>query len=387
MGRIKKIPALVTMAIVICVAMANAQVADTIKKSSPKPLKNLQVEARWTGGFVMAHRPTVVYVQRQHIQGFEATLSKPLNGKQPWHTFYPRATYGVTSHHSNLGYNEVLGKAYGAYAFLRFNVWGHKGARLRFSIGEGIVWITKPFDKEQNHKNITIGSHINALINLQLTYEQRITKNIFINAGIGLTHYSNGAFTTPNLGLNMPSVSLGATYKFYPEPIEKKYQRNEFTRSRRIIPSFILNIGGKQIYPPDGKRYGVFTLMANFLYPIGIKSGLLLSIDVFNDRSQAAILRHNNPNTQLSYFKTVRPGIAIGHDLWLGRMSFVFQAGVYPYTYYKGDGLIYSRLGLRYLFGKHLLANITLKTHFAKADNVEFGLGYSFGWPRVVRLL
>lgn len=378
---------MVTMAIVMCVAIAQAQVVDTAKKSPPNILTNLQLEARWTGGFVMAHRPTVVYLQRKHIQGFEVTLAKPLSGNQPWHTFYPRAVLGVTFQHSNLGYDDVLGKAYGAYAFLRFNVWGKKGARLRFSIGEGLVYITKPFDKLENHKNVTIGSHVNALINMQLTYEQRITKNIFLNAGIGFTHYSNGAFTTPNLGLNMPSVSLGATYKFYPEPVEKKYQKNEFTRSRRIIPSFILCAGGKQIYPPDGKRYGTYTFMANFLYPIGIKSGLLLTLDVFNDRSIAAIIEYNNPGTRLNYFQTFRPGIAIGHDLWLGRMSFVFQAGVYPYTYYKGDGRIYSRIGLRYLFGKHLLANITLKTHFAKADNVEFGLGYSFGWPRVVKLL
>jgi hypothetical protein len=65
-------------------------------------------------------------------------------------------------------------------------------------------------------------------------------------------------------------------------------------------------------------------------------------------------------------------------------LSFLFQAGVYPYTRYKDDGIIYSRLGLRYLFGKHILANITLKTHFAKADNIEFGLGYTFGRQRIV---
>lgn len=379
---------LAAIAIVACALFSSAQTqTDTTKKLPPKWLKNLQVEARWNGGFVMAHRPVMVYLQRKHLQGFEVSFSKTLNGKQPCHAFYRNATTGVTFQHFNLGNNAELGSSYGLYAFMRFNWWGRKGSRLFFTMGDGLVYLNKTFDKTTNHKNVAIGSHLNALINFQLLYEQRITKNIFLSAGVGLTHYSNGAFTTPNLGLNMPSVSLGAAYRFYPEKVEPVCQRNEFTRGKYIIPSFILAFGGKQIYPPDGKRYSVMTFMANFLYPIGIKSGLVLTLDVFNDRSLPAIMRTDDSNVKLNYFSTVRPGIAFGHDLWLGRLSFLFQAGVYPYTRYKDDGIIYSRLGLRYLFGKHILANITLKTHFAKADNIEFGIGYTFGRQRILRLL
>lgn len=376
------------MAIVACTLFSSAQTTvDTTKKLPPKWLKNLQAEARWSGGFIMAHRPVVVYLQRKHIQGFEVSFSKCLSGKQPCHAFYRNAVTGVTFQYNNLGYADVLGNAFGAYAFMRFNWVGHKGSRLYFNMGDGLVWVTKTFDKTTNHKNVTIGSHLNALINFQLLYEQRVTKNFFLTAGVGLTHYSNGAFTTPNLGLNMPSVSLGAAYRFYPDKVEPVCKREEFERGRHIIPSFILAVGGKQIYPPNGQRYGVFTFMANFLYPIGIKSGLLLTVDVFNDRSIPANMKRTDANVKLNYFSTFRPGIAFGHDLWLGRLSFVFQAGVYPYTKYKGDGIIYSRLGLRYLIGKHLLANITLKTHFAKADNIEFGLGYCLGRQRILKRL
>jgi hypothetical protein len=99
-------------------------------------------------------------------------------------------------------------------------------------------------------------------------------------------------------------------------------------------------------------------------------------------------MHYTDPNVNPTYFQTVRPGIAFGYDLWLGKLTFLFQAGVYPYTYYKGDGRIYSRIGWRYRLPYGITANLTLKTHFAKADNIEFGIGYTlFNRHRVMRLL
>ena len=54
------------------------------------------------------------------------------------------------------------------------------------------------------------------------------------------------------------------------------------------------------------------------------------------------------------------------------------QTGVYFFTKAKDDGLIYSRVGLRAKVYKNLTASLTLKTHFFKADVIEWGVGYCF---------
>lgn len=373
--------------LVMVSAVLYAQKADTTRQHHPI-FTNLQLEAKWNGGFLWAHSPTVAYLQRQHTMGGEFSISKPISGQKHWHTFYEHNIVGLAYQHYYLGYNDVLGSANGLYLFSRFNLAGQKSTHLRFSLGTGITWLSKTFDKDENHKNVTIGSHLNALVNFQLLLDQRISRHLYFNAGLTLTHYSNGAFKTPNLGLNLPGVTAGLAYRMYPEPTPNRFQKSEFERAHGFIFSVVMAVGRKEIYPPNGKGYGVMTLSFNMVKPLGIKSGLILTFDLFNDRTIPAIIKRDNPATQLSYGQTIRPGIAFGYDLWLGNLNFIFQAGVYPYTYYKGDGKIYSRLGWRYRLPYGFMANLTLKTHFAKADNIEFGIGYVlFNKPRVLRLL
>lgn len=373
---------------ILCIVIGLGAKAQMLDSTRNKAFDNLQLEANWFGGFLWAHRPVVAYLQRSHTQAVELAISKPVSGLRPWHLFYKNSVVGISLMHYRLGYNDVLGNATGIYAFNRFNLVGNRGTHLRFSLGSGVGYFSKVFNKSDNHKNVTIGSHLNALINLQLLFEQCLTPRLFFNAGIGITHFSNGAFKTPNLGLNLPAVTAGLLYRFQPAPTINRYQRPEFDINKQFIYSVIATVGRKEIFPPDNRGYMVNGLMFNITKCVGYKSGLTLTFEVFNDRSIRALMHYADPNVNTTYFQTVRPGIAFGYDLWLGNLSFIFQAGVYPYTYYKGDGRIYSRLGWRYRLPYGITANLTLKTHFAKADNIEFGIGYTlFNRQRVMRLL
>jgi hypothetical protein len=53
----------------------------------------------------------------------------------------------------------------------------------------------------------------------------------------------------------------------------------------------------------------------------------------------------------------------------------LFENGYYLYNRYKDDGNIYSRLCLRYHFSDRYFAVLNLKSHFAKADYWEYGIG------------
>ena len=53
----------------------------------------------------------------------------------------------------------------------------------------------------------------------------------------------------------------------------------------------------------------------------------------------------------------------------------MFNMGHYLYNGWKDDGNIYHRICLNYYFEK-LFICLNLKTHYARADMVELGVGY-----------
>ena len=66
--------------------------------------------------------------------------------------------------------------------------------------------VEKTFDIQHNFQSLAIGSHLNANVILRFEKEINIHKSQSLNFGIGLNHLSNGAFKTPNLGLNLDKI-------------------------------------------------------------------------------------------------------------------------------------------------------------------------------------
>ena len=62
----------------------------------------------------------------------------------------------------------------------------------------------------------------------------------------------------------------------------------------------------------------------------------------------------------------------------IDRLAVVMVLGTYAYSKAKEDGPIYDRIGLRYYCKNNLIVNFSLKTHFANADFLDFGIGYQF---------
>ncbi|MDX1701735.1 MAG: hypothetical protein R3250_14000, partial [Melioribacteraceae bacterium] len=70
-----------------------------------------------------------------------------------------------------------------------------------------------------------------------------------------------------------------------------------------------------------------------------------------------------------------RIGIVAGHELFINRLSLLTQLGYYAYYPYEFEGRTYFRVGLKRYFGEKLFGAVTLKSHGAKAEAVEFGIG------------
>ncbi len=336
-------------------------------------LDQSSIVSRLHYGFLLAHHDRVAHLVR-HTFGFEISLSHQETGKKLWQQYYKYPQTGYSYIFLDFNYPEVLGNAHALLAFINFPFIRKEHFQFSMRMASGLGYITKTFERVENHKNDVIGSHLNAAIQFNFETRYQLSPHLFFNFNVGLTHFSNGSFKTPNLGINNPSVNTGFTYQLHPT---KEFIKREWNvPDKRLEADVLYATGIKEISPPTGSKYFAHTLSSTLMKRISHKVKLGLGLDVFYDMSLKEALRRagkNNDNSQL-----IRGGIHFDHELMTDKLVILFQMGAYWLSQYKDDGLFYHRIGFKYLVNKHLFVNLTLKTHFAKADFVEYGLGWKF---------
>jgi hypothetical protein len=132
----------------------------------------------------------------------------------------------------------------------------------------------------------------------------------------------------------------------------------------------------KEIYPVNGPEYFAFTLYADRSFQVTRKSSFGAGADVFYDQSDKHNLEEDS-GEPVSTAEAMKVGLHGSYELNISRISFTFNMGAYLYAKYTIAGNIYHRIGTRYRFSDRMFACFNLKTHFGKADLVEWGLGYT----------
>ncbi|MFH0895502.1 MAG: acyloxyacyl hydrolase [Bacteroidota bacterium] len=326
-------------------------------------------------GFIIPHRSSMQHLITGHFTGYEICIGKSSSGASAWQAPYHYPDYGLSFLYTNLGNDEVLGKAIGLHPYVNFSLHQGKSSQLIFRFGTGLGWITKPFDVVNNYKNTAIGSHLNALISFRFEERFDITEKIKFSTALTYTHMSNGAFKVPNLGINIPSVSTGITYKFGNKK-ERITNKKPLSDSTKLRFSFLVSGGVKEAYPEDGPKFPVLSSSLEISFPSGQKHFFGGGLDFFYDASIHEKYKQKMLDPGADILLT-RVGVKGSYELVFSKLSFLFQVGIYALSQDKTDGLIYDRLALRYKLNKNLLINLSLKTHLAKADFIELGLGYS----------
>ncbi len=331
-------------------------------------------EIKTTYGFVIAHRPVLEILQERHTYGMELSYLIPADGSKSFQKKFLYPDVGWTLAWFNLGNPKRLGSGLAIYPFVNFPLHLKNDWRLHFRYGIGLGYVEKVFDAKENTKNAAIGTHLNGVMHFDVHMEKVISRRTLLELGAGITHYSNGSTGIPNLGINVATANLGLIhYLGQGKPI---YQgKDEMPKDKAHIQTFIAG-AFKKIYPPQGKRYYAGTISASYIHPIKSKSSWGIGLDLFYDNSLIERLqRENKPNVSQS--DNYRPGIFGSYELRLGHVGMLLNMGIYPYTKWKGDGNFYHRIGSRYYFN-NLFFLMNLKTHYAKADFIEWGVGYSF---------
>ena len=327
-------------------------------------------------GAILPHRQIVNEVVEGHTYAAELSFYKQTTGKKDWQQTYAYPKVGISGLFMNLGNPKELGNAFGVFSFVELPL-NQRKINWRLKMGYGLGYITKPFDVTTNYKNIVIGSPINALVYLNMGWDAKLSNSFSASSGLSIIHFSNGSFARPNLGINIVSLNLGLKYQF--GKIEEKVSSAISDRDKAWKKKVMVGFGVKEIPPVEGPKYFVNTYSFNMIKQGKSKSSFGFGADLFYNSSLRDLIRTKDEayvGTSLDYYRVGLLGI---YSLDFGDISLLIEMGGYLLTQHKEQGFIYHRIGTRYHIGDKIFLNLALKTHYAVADFVEFGIGYNLG--------
>ncbi|WP_394750753.1 acyloxyacyl hydrolase [Spongiimicrobium salis] len=327
-------------------------------------------------GSILKHDPNLAHLIIDHPEGLILSYNKKTRGEKLWEADFNYPDLGYSFIYQNPK-NEVLGKNYGVYAHYNFYFFNRN---LQFRIGQGIALTTNPYDQDENFRNNAYGSDILSSTYLALNYyKERLFKGLGFKAGITLLHYSNANFRAPNLSTNTLAFNAGLIYTLgkdepivYLDPERKKIQEPiKYNLAFRTGLNESDEIGSGQ-FP-----FYIFSAYAD--KRLSNRSALQLGTDVFFSNFLKQLIRFQGtsfPELNVSGdedFKRV--GVFVGHELFINKLSVVTQLGYYVYYPFDFEGRVYNRVGLKRYFSDSIYGAVTLKSHGAAAEAVEFGIG------------
>ena len=347
--------------------------------------KNYEIEARMHYGYMYFQNDefhSALGRYSRHTPAFELSLHRNTYGQHRWEVLHNYPSIGFTFYYSGFGNDSIaaeLGKVFALYPFINFPFTPNESSRLTFKLGVGVLWLTNKFHPTENFHNYAIGSHLNAAINLSFEYRQRIVERLHWVTSIGLTHFSNGATRTPNMGINIFSVATGFSWYLAPPKtrIDKKLRPKnylfEFDGKQHFVTDYQYTLGFKDMSQQYGTHqyFYVHNIAANFMFQITERDRLGLGLEMVYDNSD----KITKPNWGI-YLK---PGFLFAYEMMLDRVSFMFNAGVrnnVPLNSKTFGLLFYQKVAVRYYFNENLFTTLAFTTYDIKADFISVGIGY-----------
>lgn len=311
-------------------------------------------------GQFIPHKPALNYLIKGKSIGLELSIETRKKDS---------IRYGLTASILNSGNPEVIGLVYGLNGFTSFPL-TNKENGMRFKIGIGIGYVQKIFDANTNNSNIVIGSHVNTKIVFRAEKEFILSESNHLNLGVGVCHFSNGAYQTPNLGINFLLLNLGYSYiKTKPLEKQKKLLKINYTPDRKWLYSVILSGGIRENPSPLREKYPIINLCNRINYANSAKNNFTGGIDfTYNP----GILHRSHIALDVS---PLQSGIFIGNERNFDRITFGVDMGVYLFNQ-NMKSLIYHRVGIHYQLSNKIKMLLQLKSHWAVAEAFEFGIKY-----------
>ncbi len=338
-------------------------------------IKRYSLDASVYYGSIILHNPDISHLISEHPAGMILSYNRRTFGADEWEQWYNYPDLGASFVYQDMN-NGTLGKNFGLYGHFNFYLLKRN---LQMRIGQGIAYNTNPYDKIENFRNNAYGSRFLSSTYLMFNFHRdNIYKGLGFRAGISVIHYSNANVKAPNTSTNTFAFNAGLIYNLGdPDP---EYIRREKQKIREPLRyDIVFRTGINESDVIGSGKYPFYILSGYVDKRVGRRSALQMGTDVFFSnflkeqiRYQSIAFPEYNVAEDTDY---KRIGVFIGHELFINKLSVTSQLGYYVYYPFDFEGRVYNRMGLKRYFGNKWFAEISLKSHAAAAEAVEFGVG------------
>ncbi len=347
-------------------------------------LPGWSVAALFRYGHIFRHTPKIKPDISHLTYSGEIDIEKQTTGKQLWQQYYNYPVFGAGFLYTYYGNPVQLGSSIALFPYMTIHIINGKLFDWRFSIADGICYMTNPYNPITNPTNNVIGTTLNDITRFSTLLQFKPDTHFAFGMGGSFTHFSNGAVAFPNLGINIPAIDFTARYTFSTVPkihAEKSKQRPV---NRRLQMEFELGIGWEQHNPPGGPNERVYLAAfsaGRYISHInrvsfGIEAGY--STDVYNYMKLEEIL----PAT---YARASRASVFASDEFLFGRFGLLVHLGYYFYYPVLKPANDNEQLGLHYYFlnyakktSDRLFAGAYLSAYDINAEFVETSIGIDF---------
>ncbi len=347
----------------------------------------LYFETHATQGIVLQSNDFVKGDNREEtpINDFSATdlrIGWQTTGDKAWHHAHNLPYYGIGIHSIVFSNEDEIGYPAALYFFFGapFARKGKSSFDYEFSFGLSHNW--KPYDVADNPFNVAIGSYRNAYIDGKIKYVRYLSKRVSLDAGVRVTHFSNGAMRFPNAGINLFAPFVGLRYNLIVKDVTPRDQLKIQKVEQKDELNIILASGKRSVKHTSTINEHMVSLVnisLEYLKPAGSKFKYGMGIDLGIDQNRN--LTVDGDYVELaSKKKQFFSAVSVIGQFRANRLA--VQAGI-GYELFNNNRLYLSndisqRLGLRFYVHKNAFAGIAIKAKgFNTADYIEWSIGYS----------
>jgi hypothetical protein len=346
------------------------------------------VEVSYQGGYNIPIHPRYPAVQ-QLAQGVEIAVLHQAKQERLWAVLHKRPQIAYLLGVQTLGNDHVLGQAFYAVPSLNFRVFRLGKFEGQFRIGWGLAYLSQSFHSIYNPSNIVMGSRWNACATVRFLARYAITPAWRIVLGMNATHYSNGGFVTPNLGINIPALQVGVQYEWGQAIATRDTFRQQFLSAlppyaKGVRPFVRVALGGTEIATSQGVKYPIYGITLGVSKLLARTSKLRLAVDYLYNTAPRAFDQHQGLRI-LQHWDYARLSIMAGHELLFGHWGLLSNLGVYLNNHRLQRSLLTAELGFNFYSrnylkqqGQQFWLGCHVRTYGGEAEFVQVVLGFQW---------
>lgn len=327
-------------------------------------------------GFLIGHTDYMANMEA-HTLGVEIGYKSNTSGNSYIDSFFSKPRWGVSLFYNYLGNPNLNGHVIALIPHLEIQLRSGKKSATYFRVGTGVGYFNRPFDIYSNKRNKAIGSHFNGSMQGMLTHYLKINNQWEFISGIGLTHFSNGNFTKPNLGINTPHINFGFI-KNIGADYNATISQSGFINGKDMENGleFRFSAAREQVTVIDPKLIAIYVGSVTYYKAINPVRNWRLGTDFFYDRSNPYVVFTPDSDKNRKLSEIAEWGLRSGHEWMFGKVSIVTEMGVYLYMPDRVKRRTYIGVGVNFFPSRKWFVGNRLKTHLATADYFEWGGGY-----------